>query len=141
MIEQLRKKEVYLTSVDLKLILKKLELKVPKAVHYLNLCSSQNEVQTFFGRVMPLVKMKESTKRNFALQSSVATAIKLLMLEAYKLDLDIVHVIHDELWIEVKPSYSNWQELLQQNFEKTINSYHNGFPLNNILKFNQLKGE
>ena len=45
---------------------------------------------------MPLVEMK-STKRNFALQSSVATAIKILILEAYKLDLDIVHVIHDEL--------------------------------------------
>ncbi|MCI3137731.1 DNA polymerase [Staphylococcus hominis subsp. hominis] len=141
LIEQLRKKEVYLTSVDLKLILKKLELKVLKAVHYLDLCSSQNEVQTFFGRVMPLVDMKKSTKRNFALQSSVATAIKILILEAYKLDLDIVHVIHDELWIEVNPSYSNWQKLLQQNFEKTINRYHNGFPLNNILKFNQLKGE
>ena len=62
------------------------------------------------------------------------------MLEAYKLNLDIVNVIHDELWIRSKPSNSNWQKLLQQNFEDTINRYHNDFPLNNILKFNQLKG-
>lgn len=141
LMKKLRKNGFDITSVNVNHILKQLERTIPQAVHYLDLCSSQNEVQTFFGRVMPLVKMKESAKRNFALQSSVATAIKLLMLEAYKLDLDIVHVIHDELWIEVKPSYSNWQELLQQNFEKTINHYHNGFPLNNILKFNQLKGE
>lgn len=141
LMKKLRKNDFDITSVDVNHILKQLELTIPQAVHYLDLCSSQNEVQTFFGRVIPLVKMKESTKRNFALQSSVSTAIKLLMLEAYKLDLDIVHVIHDELWIEVNPSYSNWQELLQLNFEKTINRYHNGFPLNNILKFNQLKGE
>ncbi|NUI93714.1 DNA polymerase [Staphylococcus borealis] len=141
LMKKLRKNGFDITSVNVNHILQQLERTIPQAVHYLDLCSSQNEVQTFFGRVMPLVKMKESVKRNFALQSSVATAIKLLMLEAYKLDLDIVHVIHDELWIEVKPSYSNWQELLQQNFAKTINSYHNGFPLNNILKFNQLKGE
>lgn len=141
LIKQLRKKGFHVTSVDLKHVLKQLELQMSEAIRYLTLCSNQNEVQTFFGRVMPLVEMKKSTKRNFALQSSVATAIKLLMLEANKLNLEIVHVIHDELWIEVNPSYSNWQELLQQNFEKTINRYHNGFPLNNILKFNQLKGE
>lgn len=141
LMKKLRKNGFDITSVNVNHILKQLERTIPQAVHYLDLCSSQNEVQTFFGRVMPLVEMKKSTKRNFALQSSVATAIKILMLEAYKLDLDIVHVIHDELWIEVNPSYSNWQKLLQQNFEKTINRYHNGFPLNNILKFNQLKGE
>ncbi|MBF7018017.1 DNA polymerase [Staphylococcus durrellii] len=140
LIEQLRKKGFHVTSIDLKHVLKQLELQMPQAICYLTLCSSQNEVQTFFGSVMPLVDMKGSTKRNFALQSSVATTIKLLMLEAHKLDLDIVHVIHDELWIEVDPSNSNWKKLLQQNFEKTINHYHNGFPLNNILKFNQLKG-
>lgn len=141
LMKKLKKNGFDITSVDVNHILKQLEITIPQAVHYLDLCSSQNEVQTFFGRVMPLVEMKKSTKRNFALQSSVATAIKLLMLEANKLDLEIVHVIHDELWIEVNPSYSNWQELLQLNFEKTINRYHNGFPLNNILKFNQLKGE
>ncbi|TBW87953.1 DNA polymerase [Staphylococcus hominis] len=140
LIKQLRKKGFHVTSVDLKHVLKQLELQMSKAIRYLTLCSNQNEVQTFFGKVMPLIEMKDSTKRNFALQSSVATAIKLLMLEANKLDLEIVHVIHDELWIEVNRSYSNWQELLQLNFEKTINRYHNGFPLNNILKFNQLKG-
>lgn len=141
LMKKLRKNDLDITSVDVNNVLKQLELTIPQAVHYLDLCSNQNEVQTFFGRVMPLIEIKDSTKRNFALQSSVATAIKLLMLEANKLDLDIVHVIHDELWIEVNPSYSNWQELLQKNFEKTINRYHNGFPLNNILKFNQLKGE
>ncbi|OFO40448.1 DNA polymerase [Staphylococcus sp. HMSC070D05] len=139
LIEQLRKKGFHVTSVDLKHVLKQLELQISEAIRYLTLCSNQNEVQTFFGRVMPLAKMKESTKRNFALQSSVATAIKLLMLEAYKLDLDIVHVIHDELWIEVNPSYSNWQMLLQQRFEKTINRYHNDFPLKNILNFKQME--
>ena len=139
LMKKLRKNGFDITSVDVNRILKQLELTIPQAVHYLDLCSSQNEVQTFFGSVMPLVKMKESTKRNFALQSSVATSIKLLMLEAYKLNLDIVHVIHDELWIEVKPSYSNWQKLLQQNFEKTINRYHNDFPLNNILNFKQME--
>ena len=139
LIEQLRKKGFHVTSVDLKHILKQLELQISEAIRYLTLCSNQNEVQTFFGRVMPLAKMKESTKRNFALQSSVATAIKLLMLEAYKLDLDIVHVIHDELWIEVNPSYSNWQMLLQQRFEKTINRYHNDFPLKNFLNFKQME--
>lgn len=139
LLKKLRKNDFDITSVDVNHILKQLELTIPQAVYYLDLCSNQNEVQTFFGRVMPLVKMKESTKRNFALQSSVATSIKLLMLEAYKLNLDIVHVIHDELWIEVKPSYSNWQKLLQQNFEKTINRYHNDFPLNNILNFKQME--
>ena len=139
LLKKLRKNDFDITSVDVNHILKQLELTIPQAVYYLDLCSNQNEVQTFFGRVMPLVKMKQSTKRNFALQSSVATSIKLLMLEAYKLNLDIVHVIHDELWIEVKPSYSNWQKLLQQNFEKTINRYHNDFPLNNILNFKQME--
>lgn len=139
LMKKLRKNGFDITSVDVNRILKQLELTIPQAVHYLDLCSSQNEVQTFFGSVMPLVKMKESTKRNFALQSSVATAIKLLMLEAYKIDLDIVHVIHDELWIEVKPSYSNWQKLLKQRFEKTINRYHNDFPLKNILNFKQME--
>ena len=79
--------------------------------------------------------MKKSTKRNFGLQSSVATAIKLLMLEAQNLKLDVVHVIHDEIWIEVNPTYSKWQNHLQQNFNTTMNSYHKGFPLNNILNF------
>ena len=139
LLKKLRKNDFDITSVDVNHILKQLELTIPQAVYYLDLCSNQNEVQTFFGRVMPLVKMKQSTKRNFALQSSVATSIKLLMLEAYKLNLDIVHVIHDELWIEVKPSYSNWQKLLQQNFEKTINRYHNDFPLNNVLNFKQME--
>lgn len=141
LIEQLRKKEFHVTSIDLKHVLKQLELQMPQAIRYLNLRSSQNEVQTFFGSVIPLVEMKGSTKRNFALQSSVATAIKLLMLEAHKLELDIVHVIHDELWIEVNPSYSNWQKLLQQNVIKTINRYHNDFPLNNILNFKHMEGK
>ncbi|MCH4390667.1 DNA polymerase [Staphylococcus haemolyticus] len=140
LMKKLRKKGFYVTTIDIQDILSQLANRMLQAVHYLDTCSTSREVRTFFGYAIPLVEMKKSTKRNFGLQSSVATAIKLLMLEANKLDLEIVHVIHDELWIEVNPSYSNWQELLQLNFEKTINRYHNGFPLNNILKFNQLKG-
>lgn len=139
LMKKLRKKGFYVTTIDIQDILSQLANRMLQAIHYLDICSTSREVRTFFGYAIPLVEMKKSTKRNFGLQSSVATTIKLLMLEAQNLKLDVVHVIHDEIWIEVNPSYSNWQKLLQQNFNTTMNSYHKGFPLNNILNFKQLE--
>lgn len=139
LMKKLRKNDFNITSVDVNHILEQLERTIPQAVHYLDTCSTSREVRTFFGYAIPLVEMKKSTKRNFGLQSSVATAIKLLMLEAQNLKLDVVHVIHDEIWIEVNPTYSKWQNHLQQNFNTTMNSYHKGFPLNNILNFKKME--
>ncbi|WP_313020667.1 DNA polymerase [Macrococcoides bohemicum] len=98
-------------------------------------------IRTFFGYVSPLVALSKTQKRNFALQSSIATAIKLLSLIVSDLGLEIINIIHDEIWIEVSNELqSDWFSDLEQKFKDTINKFHPDFCCESFLKIKQIGG-
>lgn len=102
---------------------------------YFQTVESTPNVNCFFGTICPMVNMRASQKRNFALQSSIATSIKILAILAAEMRLKIVCIIHDELIVEVpKTCPTSWQGELLTQFTHTIKHFHPALPIENILQ-------
>lgn len=108
---------------------------------YFKSVENSDLVGCFFGPIHPLVNMTCSQKRNFALQSSIATAIKILSLIATSMRLKVISIIHDEIWVEV-PDTRNpiWMIQLEKTFSDSLKASHPLFPADGLLKIKKLGG-
>jgi len=98
-------------------------------------------VNCFFGPICPSVNMTASQKRNFALQSSIATSVKILSLIATSMHLKITCIIHDEIWVEVPDNRDSlWILQLEREFTHTLKVYHPLLPTNELLKIKKIGG-
>ncbi len=99
-------------------------------------------VNCFFGSLFPMIDMTASQKRNFALQSSIATAIKFLALIATDNGLKIVNLIHDEIIVEIPFSQdSSWQSDVQNQFIHLLKQFHSSLPTNGVIKIKKIGGK
>lgn len=127
-------------DVDVENVKKNIFARYPTLNMYFSKVEHLDTVNSFYGPILPLVTLTPSQKRNFALQSSISTSIKLLSLEVIRMNLEIVHIIHDELWIQVPDSKQiSWQEKLTDNFSKILLSHHSTFPITGFLEINKME--
>lgn len=97
-------------------------------------------VDTFYGPIYPLITMSGPQKRNFAFQSMIASALKLLAITCVRQKLEVINLIHDEVWVQVPNSTElNWQEHLEKQFTKIILKNHPKFPVHGLLKMEKLE--
>lgn len=97
-------------------------------------------VDTFYGPVHPLITMSGPQKKNFAFQSMIATALKLLSITTVAQGLEIINLIHDEIWVQVPNSFKPpWQEQLKNEFKKIMLNHHPSFPMHGFWKIDKLE--
>lgn len=97
-------------------------------------------VDTFYGPIYPLITMSGPQKRNIAFQSMIASALKLLAITCVRQKLEVINLIHDEVWVQVPNSTElNWQEHLEKQFTKIILKNHPKFPVHGLLKMEKLE--
>ena len=94
---------------------------------------------TPFGRIKPLATFKPTQKRNYPFQSSIAVAVKQLMLIASE-RLEVVHVVHDEIWI-LAPTREPTvvEEVIQEFYHQLLNMLP-GFPILGFIKVEPIGG-
>lgn len=132
--ESLRKHGYDIQSDDVNRIKKTVFSRYASLEGYFKSVEESEIVGSFYGPILPLITLKPNQKRNFALQSSISTAIKLLAFEVTRMNLEIVHIIHDELWIQVPDSnHCSWQKDLTENFSRILLSHHSNFPVMGLL--------
>ncbi|TDM23087.1 DNA polymerase [Macrococcoides canis] len=108
---------------------------------YFNSVENEELVRCFFGCIRPLVTMNSSQRRNFALQSSISTTVKILSLIAQALHLKITCIIHDEIWVEVPNNRDSlWITQLDKKFRHTLKTHHPLLPTNGLLKIKKIGG-
>lgn len=97
-------------------------------------------VDTFYGPILPLITMSGPQKKNFAFQSMIATALKLLSITTVAQGLEIINLIHDEIWVQVPNSFKpQWQEQLKNEFKKIMLNHHPSFPMHGFWKIDKLE--
>ncbi|PKE67168.1 hypothetical protein CW663_09520 [Macrococcoides caseolyticum] len=127
-------------NTDVENVKKKIFARYPTLSMYFNKVEQTDTVNSFYGPLLPLVTFTPNQKRNFALQSSISTAIKLLAFEVTRMNLEIVHIIHDELWIQVPDSnHCSWQKDLTENFSRILLSHHSNFPVMGLLDIKKME--
>ncbi len=100
----------------------------------------RDSVSTFYGTIHPLVTMSNPQKKNFAFQAMIASSLKLLSITAVAQELEIINLIHDEIWIQVPNSVEQkWHEQLKKTYTKIILNYHPCFPIAGFLKIDKLE--
>lgn len=123
-----------ITTADVTKIGAKFNSRYPEIQKFLLERETSEKLLTFYGEVTPLANFSRNQKRNFTLQSSVAVAIKLLMMEVYK-EFGILHIIHDELWILApcrEPTKNKLHDITSR-FSRLINKWLPRFPTKNLL--------
>ena len=91
----------------------------------------------------PIAKFYEAQKRNFTLQSSVSVAIKMLMKTLVNHKVDMVHVLHDEVWISTATE-TNLETLMAEvtrEFVEKIKNTFRGFPCKGLLTIEKIGGK
>lgn len=116
----------------------------PEIIQFLSRREQSEELLTVYGKVRPLAIFSKTQKRNFTLQSSVAVAVKLLMIEAHK-HLRVLHVIHDEIWLLAPtPTGKTLDESIKKitsQFYETIDDLLPDFPTTNLLSRQKIGGK
>lgn len=98
---------------------------------------------TAFGEVKPVARFQGAQRRNFTLQSSVSVAIKILMETLTNHKMEIVHVLHDEVWISTATE-TNLETLMAEvtrEFEEKIKNTFRGFPSEGLLTIEKIGGK
>ncbi|MBC9873944.1 DNA polymerase [Macrococcoides bohemicum] len=97
-------------------------------------------VDTFYGPIYPLVTMSGPQKKNFAFQSMIASALKLLAITCDRQKLEVINLIHDEVWVQVPNSNETiWKKQLKKQFTKILIKDHPNFPVQGFLKIETME--
>src|SRR5699024_586217 len=94
----------------------------PEIQRFLLERENSESLLTAFGEVKPIATFYEAQRRNFTLQSSVAVIIKMLMDTLANHQIEMVHVLHDEVWISI-PIETSLDSLIDEvtiEFEEKI---------------------
>lgn len=124
-----------MTIADVVILNEAFAEKYPEIQNFLTEREEDENLLTAFGSIKPLQTFKKLQRRNFTLQSSVSVAVKLLMIILYKFEIKIVHVVHDEVWIEL-PQQADVDKILQKiikEFERELTEVFNGFPTEGLI--------
>ena len=111
----------------------------PEVHLFLDNLEKDSHLLTPFGRIKPLATFKPTQKRNYPFQSSIAVAVKQLMLIANK-RFDVVHVIHDEIWILAPTREPTVVEDVIEEFYHQLLSILPGFPISGFIKVEPIGG-
>ena len=111
----------------------------PEVHLFLDNLEKDSHLLTPFGRIKPLATFKPTQKRNYPFQSSIAVAVKQLMLIANK-RFDVVHVIHDEIWI-LAPTREPTvvEEVIEEFYHQLLNILPD-FPISRFIKVEPIGG-
>lgn len=115
----------------------------PEIQRFLLERESSEYLLTAFGEVKPIAKFQQTQRRNFTLQSSVSVAIKILLKTLVNHKIEIMHVLHDEVWIST-PIKSNLEKLIPKvakDFEEKIKNTFEGFPCEGLLTIEKIGGK
>lgn len=111
----------------------------PEAKLFLDNLEKESHLLTLFGRVKPFATFKATQKRNYPFQSSIAIAVKQLMLITSK-RFEVLHVIHDEIWILAPTREPTVVEEAIEEFYHHILSILPGFPIFGFIKVEKIGG-
>lgn len=123
-----------ITAADISRVSREFNQRYPEIIQFLKDREQSEKLLTIYGEVRPLTLFSKTQKRNFTLQSSVAVAVKLLLIEAHK-HLRVLHVCHDEVWLLV-PNEESLDEIINEvtsRFHAVLDDLLPGFPTTNIL--------
>lgn len=132
-----------ITSADVVTINDAFIQQYPEIQSFLLEREKSDSLLTAFGEVKPIAKFYEAQKRNFTLQSSVSVAIKMLMKTLVNHKVDMVHVLHDEVWISTATE-TNLETLMAEvtrEFEEKIKNTFRGFPSEGLLTIEKIGGK
>ncbi|WP_409482406.1 DNA polymerase [Bacillus safensis] len=131
------------TSADVVSINDSFIRQYPEVQRFLTERETSESLQSPFGEVKPVATFNKTQRRNFTLQSSVSVAIKMLITNLAKHNIEIVHVLHDELWILV-PEEKDIEKLIErplEEFEGEIINTFRGFPCKGMLTKEKIGGK
>ena len=111
----------------------------PEVHLFLDNLEKDSHLLTPFGRIKPLATFKPTQKRNYPFQSSIAVAVKQLMLIANK-RFDVVHVIHDEIWILAPTREPTVVEEVIEEFYHQLLKILPDFPISGFIKVEPIGG-
>src|SRR5699024_7225424 len=133
--KSLQKVFIDITSADVVTINDAFIQQYPEIQNFILERENSEILLTAYGGIRPIATFHKAQRRNFALQSSVSVAIKLLLVALARHHIKIVHILHDEIWILV-PKETNTDNFIKQavkEFEEKITSIFPGFPMNGML--------
>lgn len=132
-----------ITSADVVTINDAFIQQYPEIQSFLLEREKSDSLLTAFGEVKPIATFYEAQRRNFTLQSSVAVIIKMLMDTLANHQINMVHVLHDELWISI-PIETSLEMLMAEvsvEFEEKIKNTFRGFPCEGLLTIEEIGGK
>jgi len=98
---------------------------------------------TAFGEVKPIARFHATQRRNFTLQSSVSVAIKMLMKTLVNHKIEVLHVLHDEVWISaaIETNLTTLIDEVSIEFDEKIKNIFRGFPCKGLLTIEKIGGK
>ncbi len=141
--ENSRKECNVITHTDVKKITAVFDQTYPELKNFLDKQEESERLLTAFGQVNPVVLLKKNQKRNFTMQSSVSIAIKILILILAKRSINVAHIIHDEVWIEISNDVDLEDLIVKvtREFELEMDTIFKDFPTPGFLKIKKLGGK
>ena len=138
-VDNLRKLVPTVTSATVSQLITAFFKIYPEVQLFLDNLEKDSYLLTPFGRIKPLATFKPTQKRNYPFQSSIAVAVKQLMLIASE-RLEVVHVVHDEIWI-LAPTREPTvvEEVIQEFYHQLLNMLP-GFPILGFIKVEPVGG-
>ena len=130
------------TSADVSRITTAFQSTYPELQFFTDKQQRSDKLLTPFGEICPLAQFTPTQKRNFSLQSSVAVAIKILMMVASEY-FRVVHVVHDEIWIHAPATEQPESDQLNKMviaYEKQILELFPGFPIKGLINVEEIGG-
>lgn len=117
--------------------------KYPELLRFLLERGEDEQLLTAFGKVKPAASFSQPQRKNFALQSSVSVAIKVLVEILAKHGIRVAHIIHDEVWIEIEKNQD-----LDCHLKEAISEFRNktekifpGFPIEGLFSKEKIGGK
>ena len=138
-VDNLRKLVPTVTSATVSQLITAFFKIYPEVQLFLDNLEKDSYLLTPFGRIKPLATFKPTQKRNYPFQSSIAVAVKQLMLIASE-RLEVVHVVHDEIWI-LAPTREPTvvEEVIQEFYHQLLNMLP-GFSILGFIKVEPVGG-
>jgi DNA polymerase I-like protein with 3'-5' exonuclease and polymerase domains len=137
---KLRKQVPTVTSATVSNLISAFFNTYPEAYLFLDNLEKDSHLLTPFGRIKPLATFKPTQKRNYPFQSSIAVAVKQLMVIAIR-QLEIVHVIHDEIWVLAPTREPTVVDEVIEDFYQQLIVMLPGFPISGFIKVEQMGGK
>lgn len=115
----------------------------PELLVFLEERADSLKLLTPVGEVEPVEKFTRAQKKNYTLQAGVSVAIKLLMTTLTEHGVKVIHVLHDEAWIQTQKNMDleNFLKQVEEAFRQKIKKIFPGLPTKGILTKGKIGGK